>query len=96
MLYTPKDTTQAAKHCISTITNADQPLFISRFTAAIAATQGVYSNVNARKLAADRGVKSPPSTVPKSATLEPVSTASVDTTASFAEKPVIKIGRAHV
>lgn len=88
-LYTAKETAQAAAHCIITIVTAD---FVpsSRFTAAIAATQGVYKSVNARKLAAERGEKIPESTEPRSETFEPVSTASVDTTASLAVKPVIR------
>lgn len=87
-VYTKNAASHAVTHCINTIAKADLP-FSSRFTAAIAAMQGVYKSVNARKLAAVTGVNTPESTVPSSDTLEPVSTANVDTTDSFAEKPVI-------
>ena len=69
---------------------AAKPECISRFTAAMAATHGEYSRVKARKLAAESGVKMPCRAVPRLEMLVPVSTAMVLTTASLAEKPVIR------
>ena len=56
---------------------------------ATAATQGVYSRVNTRKLTADTGVKIFPRVSLKLDMEEPVRTPSVLTTASFAVKPPI-------
>jgi hypothetical protein len=55
---------------------------------AIAATHGVYKSVNTKKLTAERGVNKAPRVNVRSEELEPVRTARVDTTASFAVKPV--------
>jgi len=52
--YTTHATIQATVHCIITTPIVFQPEFISRLMAATAATQGVYSKVNARKLQALR------------------------------------------
>ena len=68
---------------------ACHPLPISRLTAPIAATQGVYSRVKTKKEAAARGVNRPESACGRVAMLVPVRTASVLTTASLAVKPVI-------
>ena len=56
---------------------------------ATAATQGVYSKVNIRKLSAERAENVPESAAPRSAVLVFISTAIVLTTASLAEKPEI-------
>ena len=56
----------------------------SRFTDAMAATHGVYSRQNTSRLAAESGVSSVASAVE-----EPNSTVKVDTTLSFAIKPVM-------
>ena len=80
---TMKAAPQAIAHCANTTNTAHfQPS--SRFTEAIAATQGVYRRQNARRLAAASGViaASRISVLPKS-------TFSVATTLSFAIKPVI-------
>ena len=68
---------------------ACHPLPISRLTALIAATQGVYSRVNTRNAAAANGVNRPESAWGRVAILVPVSTARVLTTASLAVNPVI-------
>ena len=60
----------------------------SRFTVEIAAAQGVYSNVNIKKLNALKGENNVCNVSPSSATLAPVNTANVLITASFAVKPV--------
>ena len=77
------------RHCIADTQTAAARERISRRTAAMAATQGVYSSVNVRKLNAVRGVKNADNAGPRSAMLVPVRTASVLTTASLAVKPVI-------
>lgn len=41
ILYTANETTHATTHCIRLTSAAEALLFISRFTAAIAATHGV-------------------------------------------------------
>ena len=56
----------------------------SRFTDAMAATHGVYSRQNTSRLTAESGVSSVVSAVE-----EPNSTVKVDTTLSFAIKPVM-------
>jgi hypothetical protein len=61
----------------------------SRFTVETAATQGVYNKVKARKLIADNGVNNVCKVFPSSATFDPVNTAKVLITASFAIKPVM-------
>ena len=62
--------------------------FISLLIAAIAATQGVYNNVNTRKLVAERTVNNVPSAADTCAAFVPSKTLSVETTASFAVIPV--------
>ena len=62
----------------------------SRRMVATAATQGVYSRVNTRKLTADSGENSPASAGPRLAVLVFSSTDRVDTTASLAVKPEIR------
>lgn len=54
--YTSHAAIHAITHCSNTIIAAFHPLPISRFTAAIAATQGVYNNVKIRKLTAESPV----------------------------------------
>ena len=61
----------------------------SRRMVATAATQGVYSSVNTRKLTAVIGLNTEPRAELRFATFVPRSTASVETTASFAVKPEI-------
>ena len=62
--------------------------FISLLIAAIAATQGVYNNVNTRKLVAERTVNNVPRAADTCAAFVPSKTLSVETTASFAVIPV--------
>ena len=64
---------------------AARALPISRRTAAMAATQGVYSSVNTKNTVAVNGVNS----VPSAAVSPPSSTVSVETTLSLAVNPVI-------
>ena len=78
-------TAHATAHCATTSFAAVRP-FVSFFTVAIAATHGVYSNVNTRNAYAVAGVK----IVGSKLTSPPSSTVSVDTTLSFAIKPVSK------
>lgn len=90
-LYTAKAANHAAAHCTKTNATAAKVEFISRFTAATAATQGVYSSEKTRKLTAVIGVNIPCKTAgSRSVEPAPDSTDNVDTTASFAEKPVIR------
>ena len=53
----------------------------------IAATQGVYNKVKVKKLNAERVVKAVGKTEETASALVPISTARVETTASFAVKP---------
>ena len=76
----------AIAHCINTVTAAERTLPSSRFTVAIAATHGVYSRGNTRKTSAVNGVNSM-----FSAPVSPPSrTVRVETTLSFAVRPVIR------
>ena len=81
-------TTQAMAHCSTATTSAARTLPISRRTAAIAATQGVYSRVNTRNTKAVKGVNRLLRFWGRVAMVEPVSTARLLTTASLAVKPV--------
>ena len=62
----------------------------SRFTVATAATQGVYNNVKTKKLNALNGENNVCKAPSRFAIPDPVSTANVLITASFAAKPVIR------
>ena len=75
----------AIRHCTNTVINAAPLPPISRFTVAIAATQGVYNKVNTRKTIAPKGVNK----VGNADTSPPSRTVSVETTLSFAVKPVM-------
>lgn len=59
ILYTANAAIQAAAHWIRTNASAAKDEFISRLTAATAATQGVYKSENTRKLTAVIGVNIP-------------------------------------
>ena len=52
MQRTKKATTQAMAHWETTVSAAARALPISRFTVAMAATQGVYSRVNTKNTTA--------------------------------------------
>ena len=78
---------QASPVWNTTISSAYRPPN-SRRTVATAAIHGVYNKVKVRNDAAANGVKIPPKIFGRVATLPPVSTANVLTTASFAVKPV--------
>ena len=69
---------------------AFQPEPSSCFTAEMAATQGVYSRVNARKLAAVAGENSVPRAAAGTSAPDPVRTPRVEMTDSLAIKPVIR------
>ena len=73
----------AITHCRTIMASAHRPPS-SRLTAAIAATHGVYRRQNTRSDAADAGDSASVSSSPG-----PNSTVKVDTTLSFAMKPVI-------
>ena len=76
----------AIAHCINTVNAAERTLPSSRFTVAIAATHGVYSRVNTRNTIAVNGVKS----VCICETSPPSRRVRVETTLSFAVRPVIR------
>ncbi len=78
------ETTHAIAHCSTTIPTVRHRDFNSRLMVATAATQGVYSRENSKKLTAVAGVNI-------DATVSPfaISTSIVLTTASLAVKPVI-------
>ena len=82
---TTNATIHAIPHCIKTTPAAARALPSSRLTAAIAATQGVYSRVNTRNTMPVNGVNS----VVSAAVSPPRRTVSVETTLSLAVKPVI-------
>ena len=63
---------------------------ISCLIAAIAATHGVYNNVNTRKLTAERTVNKVPRAADTWAAFVPNKTLRVETTASFAVIPVTR------
>ena len=79
---TNKQTTHAIAHCSNTTKTAFLPPS-SRRTAAIAATQGVYSKEKIRKITAENGVNIVLNSLP------PNKTYNVLTTLSFAVNPVI-------
>ena len=87
---TAKAITQAMTHWLRATKAAERPLFSSRLTAAMAATQGVYSKVKTRNTKAVKGLNIPARAWGSSAMEEPVSTARVLTTVSLAEKPVMR------
>lgn len=78
-------TTQAVAHCKNAMPTAARTVPISLRTVAIAATHGVYRSVKIRNTYAVNGVNN----VVRSAVFPPRRTVSVDTTLSFAIKPVI-------
>ena len=82
-ILTAKATIHAITHCPIT-TPAAQRAPSSLFIDAMAATHGVYKRQNARRLAAPMGVR-----IVVSDTAFPKRTDNVDTTLSFAIKPVI-------
>ena len=84
MIFTKNAATQATAHCIITTSAAHFPPS-SRFTEAIAATHGVYRRQKVRRQTAARGV----STSVRAAVL-PNKMDSVETTLSFAIKPVTR------
>ena len=73
MRQTQKATNQAMTHWLNATPAAFQPEPSSRFTAEMAATQGVYSRVNTRNTVAVKGVNSEP----RAAVLPPSSTVKV-------------------
>lgn len=81
---TKNATHQAIKHWIIIVAIAAFVPPISRFTVAIAATQGVYKRVNIRNTVAVNGVNKPLT----SSAFSPSKTVNVETTLFFAVKPV--------
>lgn len=81
--------TYATAHCANTIPTVAQNDLNSFLIVETAAIQGVYKSVNTRKLIAVSGVNTDGSTDASESALVPHSTASDDTTASFAVKPEI-------
>ena len=86
--YTSHAASQATVHCNIIIPIVFKVESISLLIAAIAATQGVYNNVNTRKLIAERTVNNVPSDAATWAAFVPSKTLSVETTASLAVIPV--------
>ena len=80
-----KETIHAIPHCIAAIPRAVFFDPSSLLIHAIAATQGVYNNVNIKNTKAVKGVNN----VDKADVLPPNKTVNVLTTLSFAVKPVI-------
>ena len=66
MAYMAKEASQATPHCMATTPRVFREESSSRRMVATAATQGVYSRVNTRKLRADRVVNRPEIALPPS------------------------------
>ena len=88
--YTRKDTTQATAHWLRATPAAFQPEPSSRFTAEMAATQGVYSRVNTRKLRAVTVENRVPRASAVTSAPAPVRMPRVEMTDSLAMKPVMR------
>ena len=83
--YTANEITQAMPHCKSTISSAARAPPCSLRTVAMAATHGVYSSTNAKNAMAVTGVNNMVRSTPS-----PMTCVNVDTTLSFAMKPVMR------
>ena len=78
MRQTQKATNQAMTHWLNATPAAFQPEPSSRFTAEMAATQGVYSSVKARNPAAVAGVNRVPRAAALPSAPEPVTMARLE------------------